>query len=416
MPRKKAVLVELPPEDGPEVLPEKSAEEEEADSIIEDVRAEQPKQPFDVVYAVDDVTGELAWVGRFATAAVTPEFLAKNVGEGTFKAFTRKPNERGKFVFAGSRVIKVDRRSVALAKPEASAPTAPATGDMSRDFLMAMMKSQQDASQNMMQMMMGMMGAITTAFTALKPTGPAGPDPIVLELIRQGMTRKDPMEIATSLLAVIKDNGGSKDPIDQLIRLGQARETLQGMFGNEGGTDEMGVIAKGLDIAASALAGARAPAATALVPARALPAPNAAAVPKAEPESPAVAPVVEEDVSELRMWMQPVVKNLPQLTMAAQFMPPEAAALTMRQQMQAMPGVWEDFVADVKTGYADDAAIDADEGFPEAFVTRTSVALALEKRLGNPQLVAWAEDVLDHAAWLALGIEDEDEGGEDASH
>ncbi len=410
MPRKRSrtvvVPVEIPPETSEET-PEQTPEQEEAEAVLAESQSEMPKPPMTWLYRLDQDTQEPKFIGRFAAGSLNEAVIGKRWGGGRFRLVTRKPGPKGGYVFHNQQTLTID---------ESVRPEAPVVHDdgaerelvmgRSSDFLEKMLLMQMQTSSQLMQAVMG-------AFASIGARPQPQTDPLMLEVIRASMTRKDPMELATALLGMFRENGASKDPIDQLIRLGQARETLKGVFG-DGESDETQWIGKGLELAARALGSGQPVAVPPMTPRAALPAaPGAPALPKAEPASPAALPEEVIDVTGLRAWMVPVAENLPALSGAARFMPPDAAALTMRAQMEATAGVWEDFTADVRTGYADDAAIDADADFPNAFVGRTTAALKLTDRLKDAELVAWAQDTLKEAAFLAVEREEETDTGTD---
>ena len=383
---------------------DRTVEEAEADSILEEARSEQPRHPLEIVYRVDDDTGEEGWAGKFAASAVTPEFLAKRLGPGKYKCYLRKPDKKGKMGFGGSRTVSV----IADLRPAVMNGAPPlrdnGSGDFSRDLLLSMMKQGQENSQNMVSMMATMMTAMTTAFGSLKPTT----DPMMMAVIQGMMQRKDPTEIATGLMAAMKESGGAGNPISQLRELLEIKELLGGGDGNA--DPESAMIMKGMDTLREAIhvAGGRAfqPAPVAPTPPpvvpRALPAGPSA---DAAPPQPSEPPMVIDP--NLRAWKRGVLQNLPMFLQAAAFMPPHAAAETAMEQMR-VAGVWPDVVEDVRSDYP---VLDVDalpDEFGQAFVERSMTDLQMARQSGDVQ--DWAREVLYTLAELAVEPVEKEEG------
>lgn len=331
---RKAMVVELDDEPAdPATTPTKTVEEEEADQVIEEDRAENPRPAYKEVERLDPETGQPAFVGRFAVDVVTKDFLARRFGGGAYRVTTRKPKAMGGMKFAERRTILIDP----AVRPERAIDGEPAPrGDNGKgDFIEKMLLLQMDSSAKMM-------AAITGAFAALAGAGRSAPttDPLLLELVKGMMARPvaDPMEFATKMFTMLQDRG-HVDPLDQLKKLLEIKELVGG--GGETGSGELGLIGKGLDLVGQMIVKGQ-PEQPAAIAARAETAPVTESLP-AEPPHTAVwerptAPMGHPAVAaptgtvELRLWKQAVVPQLPRAIEMAQWMPPEAAALTLWAQ------------------------------------------------------------------------------------
>src|ERR1041385_8682946 len=88
---RKAMVVELDDEPAdPATTPTKTVEEQEADQVIEEDRAENPRPAYKEVERLDPETGQPAFVGRFAVDVVTKDFLARRFGGGAYRVTTRE--------------------------------------------------------------------------------------------------------------------------------------------------------------------------------------------------------------------------------------------------------------------------------------------------------------------------------------
>jgi len=395
------VAVEIPDELPSEQAVEPSTENE-ADAIIEDQRAENPKSPIDYVYLLDEDTGEPWFAGKFATGMVNAEFLARKFKrKGKYRVITKKPDEKGRMVYAGNQVIRVmgDLMEPVVQTGDPIVRGESRVGDSS--FIEKMLLSQMDANAKLM-------ASITEAFGSLGKSAPAPAptiDPLLLKILDGMFSRKDPMEIATEL---INKMGTGKDPFDMLTKLLE----LQKLLPSSNDTDDqspMALVGKGIDAIRAGFESSRAQ-----LPARTGLAPVATPVPVVPVQTPAVQPVAAvaalpapEIDPNMRTWKKEISANLPVLLSASAFMPPEAAALTAKANLSAS-GHWADVIEDVRSDYPIldvDAALP--ENFGEAFIARTMKDFGLSS--ASADVKEWVEATLEEIAVLVVTPEDEGE-------
>lgn len=437
---KKAMIVELP-SDEPEVpAVEETEEGSESDKLIAEAKSTQaPRPPFTWVYRIDADTGVEKFLGKYKVGLVSETMIAQRFGGGKFIAYTRKPKAGGGYVYATKDEYTIDES----VQPERIEPErGPVVdgfgkGDFIEKMLFASMQQSQQQSRDNAQAMMAMMTAVTTAISSMASgTRSAGPDPLVLEIVR-GMVAKpaaDPMEFAVKMMDMMKTTGHI-DPLDQLKKVLEIKELLGG---GDNGMDELGLMGKGLDIVGQMIVKQPQPSMSAPVSVPpvserteserpTLPEPphthawgrrDMDGAPTSEPG--AVIPRMEDDMPKvsvpLRLWKQGVAPMLDRAMFLASWMPSEAAAITLWSQANAEQRA--DILADIGVLPASASGEDDTEerynaeleAVADKFVTRAITDFQLHVIPGMTKPAgAWISDTLYALFDCATVPDDEDE-------
>lgn len=333
---RQALIVEVPEEQPAERPTEETVEEKLATQEIETAQNQQVRSPFAKVYRVDEDTGEQRYCGRFPASAITEEWLGRKLGGGKFRVQFWKPTGKGgQFVYDSSKTYDLDRT---ITPEPARGNGAPPSGLAADDFMKTMLLQQMQTSSQLMQ-------AIMTAVASMAQRPAA--DPVMLAMLQSMMTRKDPTEIATALLAVMKGESSDKNPIAMLKEMLEIKEL---MGGGGDAPNELSVVTKGLDVLGKVM--------TATPPA--LPAGNPPPLPSSPPTEPEPEqtmprslpprPAPSLDVTALRPWHREVAKVLPRVQLAMTFLSPHAGADTIWNQGTEV--LTDDVKADLLNGAA----------------------------------------------------------------
>lgn len=381
----------------------------EADKVIQEDQSENPRSPFKVVERIDPFGGDPAWLGKFPIQIVSREWLAKRFGGGEYRVTTRKPKPTGGYQYVQQQTIKIDASIKPEPGPEVHTGNPPMNpdgirgGTLGETLLLSMMKAQSDSAAQSMQMMQGLFTALTGAFTALKPAAPVA-DPMMTLVLQGLMDRKDPMELATTMLEKV---GTGKDPLEMLTRLLE----LQKLLPSAPEADDqspLSLVGKGIDALRAGFEASRAqlpPRAATIPPVPQPPAPPPPP-PIPAPIQPAAALPAPEIDPNMRKWKRTLIGNLPLLLGASAYMPAQAAAITAQTNLEA-DGLWADLVKDVRSDYPV-LNLDAElpEDFGSKFVERAMNDFGLAS--APPDVKEWAEETLEELAVLAVTPVDEE--------
>lgn len=370
----RAMLVELP--QNAEENAEENAEQKAASADLERVAQESPRTATTRVVRFDQERGIEKYCGTFSTSMVTEDFLARKFGGGKFKLTHYKPTTKGpggkQMDYAGQSTVNIDETVL----PDRSAqngatPVVPGPMETAMlsfvQMMQVQMQQQLESSRTHQTMMLEM-------FRSMRE-GEKKDDPLVLALVQGMISKKDPMELATSLLAVMKENGTGKDPIEQLKSLAELRDLLGG---NGEKPDELSIVARGLGVLEKAMTPPSPGPVT-------LPAPTPVhELNELEQEMPRrfarrSPPAPTIDTSGLRLWHKMVAELLPRLPQAMGLLTPHGAADTLWDKAgdAARADVKNDLLGDGK----EQLPVETDESkltaLTDDFISRAETALRL---------------------------------------
>jgi hypothetical protein len=243
--------------------------------VLDALADEGQRTPEARISRMDPLTSKLSFLETVDAALVTDAWMRENYGGGEFQVMVYGTREDGTYGFlrSGSKRFRIDssipfkgaiRERAAAgainAEPAAERNPAGASQSIIDMGVMQLFKSMQDNSAMMARqatdhstMMMALMERLAQPQKSALPELLGVLTPLLTPLIGNLVGKKDPMEIATQLAALMKDSNGPRQSVNDTLETLTTLMELRDRLGGGDKSDEVTVLSTVKELAPQAL-------------------------------------------------------------------------------------------------------------------------------------------------------------------